>query len=115
MQLEDYFDFLGPDDIRIKGHRHGIETILYDYIHGGQSPEEIAENYPTITLEQIYATITYYMRNRAAIDKYLSDWIEHGERMRAEQAANPSPGILRLRKLNAERMAQTTAAETKTS
>ena len=26
MQLEDYFDFLAPDDIRIKGHRIGIET-----------------------------------------------------------------------------------------
>jgi hypothetical protein len=23
MQLEDYFDFLSPDDIRIKGHRIG--------------------------------------------------------------------------------------------
>jgi hypothetical protein len=28
MQLEDYFDFLAPDDIRLKGTRVGIETIL---------------------------------------------------------------------------------------
>ena len=32
MQLEDYFDFLAPADIRLKGTRVGIETILYDYI-----------------------------------------------------------------------------------
>ncbi len=32
MQLDDYFDFLGPDDIRIKGSRVGIETVLYEYI-----------------------------------------------------------------------------------
>ncbi len=32
MQLEDYFDFLAPDGIRIKGHRIGIETVLYDYL-----------------------------------------------------------------------------------
>jgi hypothetical protein len=32
MQLEDYFNFLRPDDIRVKGTRVGIETILYDFI-----------------------------------------------------------------------------------
>lgn len=32
MQLEDYFDFLAPNDIRIKGHRIGIEDVLYEYI-----------------------------------------------------------------------------------
>ena len=34
MQLEDYFDFLTPDDIRIKGTRIGIETVLEDYLEG---------------------------------------------------------------------------------
>jgi len=29
MELETYFDFLAPDDIRVKGTRLGIETILY--------------------------------------------------------------------------------------
>ena len=29
MQLEDYFDFLAADDIRLKGSRIGIESILY--------------------------------------------------------------------------------------
>ncbi|MBD2520577.1 hypothetical protein H6G93_37695 [Nostoc sp. FACHB-973] len=28
MQLEDYFTFLAPDDIRLKGSRIGIKTIL---------------------------------------------------------------------------------------
>jgi hypothetical protein len=30
MELEGYFDFLAPDDIRIKGMRIGIETVLYE-------------------------------------------------------------------------------------
>ena len=58
MELESYFDFLAPDDIRIKETRIGIETILYDYLHRGQSPEDIAARYPSVTLEQVYATIT---------------------------------------------------------
>ena len=53
MQLEDYFDFLRPDDIRVKGTRVGIETILYDFIHRSRTPEEIAQSYPSVTLEQV--------------------------------------------------------------
>lgn len=38
MQLEDYFDFLSEDDIRIKDTRIGIESVLYEYIHRDQEP-----------------------------------------------------------------------------
>src|SRR5436853_5683746 len=106
MQLEEYFDFLAEDDIRLKGTRVGIETILYDFIHRGRSPETIAQTYPSLTLEQVYATILYYLHNKEAVSKYLTDWMEWGREMRRQQAANPSPEILRLRKLKAERQAQ---------
>jgi uncharacterized protein (DUF433 family) len=104
MQLEDYFDFLAPDDIRIKGHRIGIEDVLYEYIFNAKTPEEIQRRFPTLTLEQIYATLTYYHRNKEKIDTYLTDWIEFGNRMRAEQERNPDPVILRLRRLRAEKV-----------
>jgi uncharacterized protein (DUF433 family) len=57
MQIEDYFNFLAPDDIRIKGSRIGIETVLYDYIYRARTAEEIQETYSTLTLEEVYATI----------------------------------------------------------
>ena len=53
MQLEDYFDFLSPDDIRIKGTRVGIETVLYDFIHRCRTPEEIAQSYRTLFLQMV--------------------------------------------------------------
>ncbi len=99
MQLEDYFNFLAPNDIRIKGSRIGIETVLYDYIHRGMTPEEIDARYWSITLEQVYATILYYLHNKEAVGQYLADWIEFGRRMREEQEKNPDPVILRLRAL----------------
>ena len=37
MQLEDYFNVLAPDDIRLRGTRIGIETILYRFIHQRQT------------------------------------------------------------------------------
>jgi uncharacterized protein (DUF433 family) len=85
MNLEDYFDFFAPDDIRIKGTRVGVETVLYDYVHRRLMPEIITERYPSLTLEQVYATILYYLRNRATMDAYLADWLEWGHRMRQEQ------------------------------
>ena len=53
MQLEDYFDVLRPDDIRLRGHRIAIESILYAYIHDAQTPEEIAARFPTLRLDQV--------------------------------------------------------------
>ncbi len=102
MQLEDYFDFQRPDDIRIKGHRIGIETILYDYLYNALTAEEIAQKWDTLTLEEVYATILYYLHNKEQIDRYMEDWIEYGRKMREEQEHNLTPGILRLRKIRAE-------------
>lgn len=101
MQLEDYFDFLAPDDIRLKGTRVGIETVLYDFIHRSRTPEEIAASYPSTTLEQVYATILYYLHNRDQVTAYLEEWLEWGRRMREEQNRNPPPVVLRLRALKA--------------
>ena len=103
MHLEEYFDFLGTDDIRIKGSRIGIETVLYDYIYREQRPEAIAQRFPTISLESVYATILYYLHNRPAVEAYLLEWLDYGRRAREEQARNPPPFVLRLRALKAQR------------
>lgn len=99
MQLEDYFDFLAPDDIRIKGHRIGIETVLDEHLRKGRRPEEIVVSYPSLTLDEIYATILYYLRNREAIDRYMADWRAFGRDARERQRRDPPPGIVRLREL----------------
>ncbi len=103
MKLEDYFDFLAADDIRLKGHRIGIETILLDYLELGLSPEAIVTRYPTLTLEEVYATLTYYWRNQTRMNAYLQAWRAHSEKMVREQEQNPPAAILRLRALTQQR------------
>lgn len=93
MQLEDYFEFLADDDIRVRGTRIGIETILYEHLHGSQPPEAIAARFPALSLEQVYAAITYYLHNEDAVRKYLADWIEHGRRVREQQQQSPSAAV----------------------
>ncbi len=106
MKLEEYFDFLSEDDIRLKGTRIGIETVLYDYIHRQRSPETIANTYPSLTLEQVYATILYYLHNKEKVSKYLNEWLEWGREVRRLQRATPSPLSQKLSKIKAERLAQ---------
>lgn len=102
VQLEDYFDFLSPDDIRIKGHRIGIDDVL-EYFLNGYTPAEIAVNLPTLSLEKIYATITYYLHNRTEIDAYLLRLRKRREQRYQEWTKNPSPVALRIRAIKEQR------------
>jgi uncharacterized protein (DUF433 family) len=54
-------------DMLIRGTRVDIATVL-DAYRDGLSPEEIVYNYPTLTLEQVYATLTYYLAHKVALD-----------------------------------------------
>lgn len=98
MQLESYFDFLSEDDIRIRGTRVGIETVLEDYLQGS-SPEEIAARYRSLSLEQVYATITYCWRNQNQLDRYLQGWRDYTDQAVQEHERHPSDVIRRLKKL----------------
>ena len=103
MQLEDYFDFVSPHEIRLKGHRIGIEHVLAVY-QEGYSPEAIAQSFPSLSLEKIHATITYYLHNQTDVDAYLARQaalVE--EELRAYEAQEPSAVVQRLRALKAQR------------
>ena len=99
MRLEDYFEFLGPDQIRIKGHRIGIEHVIELY-REGNSPEQIALCFPGLGLEEIHATITYYLHNQAEVDAYLARQLSRLRREMAEaDAREPSAAMQRVRAL----------------
>ncbi len=104
--LEDNFAFLAENDIRVKGTRVGIETILYEYIHNSKTPEVIANHYYySLTVEQVYATILYYLQNQEKVGAYLDDYLKYCQTAREEYEKNPSPGAVRLRELIAEKEA----------
>lgn len=102
MSIDSYFDFLAPDDIRIKGTRIGIESVLYEYIHRGQSPEQIAAQFHSVALEQVYATILYYLQQREQLDAYMADWLAWSRTVREQQAHHVPEVVRRLRERRAE-------------
>ena len=102
MEIENYFEFFAPNDIRIKGHRIGIEDVIKYHLEGYTS-QQILEKLPSLNLEKIYATLTYYYQNKEQIDDYINrinEWQE--EQYQQWLNSEPSPVIKRLRQLKAQ-------------
>ena len=58
------------DSYRITGTRVSLDSIVYDYL-SGLSPESIADNFDTLSLEQVYGAITFYLSHRSEVDRHL--------------------------------------------
>jgi len=102
MQLEDYFDLETPGYVRVKGTRVPIDVLIEEF-NRGTVPDRIQKSFPTTTLEQVYATITYYLHNRAEVDEYLRRGRERAEAAYQEHLRRqpPSPLAEKLRALRA--------------
>jgi uncharacterized protein (DUF433 family) len=73
----------------IIGSRVSLDSIVYEFLRG-ETAEGISQAFPSLSLEQVYGTITFYLANRAAIDDYLRKGeIEFEELARASRNANP--------------------------
>lgn len=73
------------------GSRVSLESIVYRFLDGA-SPESIVDDFPTLSLEQVYGTITFYLANRAATDAYLKETEKLWEEVRKNQPPLP-PGL----------------------
>jgi uncharacterized protein (DUF433 family) len=58
------------DSYRITGTRVSLDSVVYDYL-SGLSPESIADNFDTLTLEQVYGAITFYLCHRTEVEQHL--------------------------------------------
>ncbi|HTG57966.1 MAG TPA: hypothetical protein VMG63_00935 [Terriglobia bacterium] len=67
----------------------------------GPSPEAIVDNFPTLSLEQVYGAITFYLANRPEMDGYLVETEKLWENARNNQP--PLPAGLRERLERARR------------
>ncbi len=54
----------------IEGTRISLDSVVYSFLNG-ESPEGIAQNFPLLSLEQVYGAIAFYLANRALVDAYL--------------------------------------------
>ena len=58
------------DNYFLQGSRVSLDSVVYGFLDG-DSPETIRDNFPTLSLEQIYGAIAYYLGNQAEVNGYL--------------------------------------------
>ena len=51
----------------IAGSRVSLDSIVYAF-RGGESPETIRQNFPSLTLEEIYGAIAFYLGHQAEVE-----------------------------------------------
>jgi len=84
--------------LRIAGTRVSFDTVIHAFDEGA-TPEEIAQDFPTLSLAAIYSVIGYYLQNGAEVSCYLEQRKAQREGLKREIEARFNPRGLRERLL----------------
>jgi uncharacterized protein (DUF433 family) len=73
----------------ITGSRVSLDSVIYAFLEGS-SPETIVDSFDTLSLEQVYGAITYYLSHRSEVDAYLRKGeSDYDELCRQARTSNP--------------------------
>ena len=81
---------------RVADSRVSLDSVVCAYWEG-KSPESIAEEFPALSVEQVYGAVAFYLRNRQEIDSYLSQQDVNWQKFAAQSAAQNESLLARLR------------------
>ena len=90
------------DGYYICGSRVSLTSLIWLW-RQGHSPEDIRDAFPTLSLADVYAAITYYLAHQRKIDHYLRESeAEYYAQRAVTEGANPERyAKLRLRRARA--------------
>lgn len=84
--------------VRTGGTRVTLDTVVAAF-DDGATAEEIVHQYPALQLADVYAVITYYLRQRPEVEAYLRQRRELADHVRRQNEARFDPQGLRDRLL----------------
>ena len=82
--------------IRVQGTRVLLDMIIVAF-QAGATPEEIAQQFPSVPLSDVYLIIGHYLKNPAPIDRYLSTRREEAATLQREIEARCDQSGIRAR------------------
>jgi uncharacterized protein (DUF433 family) len=75
--------------LRVGNTRVLLDLVIYSF-RLGSTPETITQQYPTLSLDDVYLAIGYYLRHRNEVDSYLQHQEAEAEAFqRAYEAEHP--------------------------
>jgi uncharacterized protein (DUF433 family) len=84
--------------VRVGHTRVTLDTIVMAFTEGATA-EEIAQQYPSLQLADIYAVIAYYLRHRSTVEAYLRQRTQQAEHVRSHNESRFDPSGVRDRLL----------------
>jgi len=69
--------------IRVAGTHMILDTLLECY-KSGETPEQMAHDFRSLTIADIYAVIAYYHQHRDELDHYLAERQKQAEEIRKQ-------------------------------
>jgi uncharacterized protein (DUF433 family) len=79
--------------VRVAGTRVTLDTIVGTF-EAGATAEEIAQQYSSVPLVDVYSVITYYLRHKSEVDAYVKQREEQADRVREDvERRFPSRGL----------------------
>ena len=82
--------------IRVAGTRVTLDTIAYAFEHGATA-EEIAQQYPTLPLAEVYSVLGYVLHHQAEVAAYLAGRAETRSAVREQNERQFDPQGIRAR------------------
>jgi len=81
---------------RVEGSRVTVDAILHEFWRGS-TPEQIQDDYPTVSLASIYAVISYGLRHPREVETYLARQRAISAEVVDEDGKDPRATALRAR------------------
>ena len=80
--------------IRVGRTRVTLDTVISAFLEGA-TPEEIAEDYSSLNLADVYVVLGFYLGHKAVVDQYLAERHQLGEAIEKEIRGQQKNGSLR--------------------
>jgi uncharacterized protein (DUF433 family) len=81
---------------RVTGSRVTLDSIVHQF-KSGATAEQIQEDFPSVTLSDVYSVIAYYLQHSRAVEDYLTDQANATGEIRREVESRLDSGDLRKR------------------
>jgi uncharacterized protein (DUF433 family) len=89
--------------VRVRGTRVTLDTVV-EAFQEGATAEEIVQQYASLVLADVYATISYYLRHQAEVETYLRGRRAEADALREQMERQTGQAGLRQRLLARRRI-----------
>ena len=82
--------------MRVGKTRVMLDSVVVAF-QQGHSPETMQQEYPALTLEEVYGAVAYYLANQDEVDRYLKRQGQIWNELREKSGQTSNPVVQRLR------------------